>query len=217
MYYRSAQTIRKGPRMMGMGFNNNPHCYDGYGGYGIPGSPIIRRTSSGQHSHMHTHPHKGHRGVLPSSYGAYGASWVPKQKRLDNCPEMADYYDQWLDEMEEKKRKCSWPYLGKCAKKYRQRQASLERKGKAAWDMCKGQAKVDQAVANQPIDWSADMIPPGGTQYPMTTTTPGGGQTTTTPTDPYHEEEEDDGFGGTMLIMGLVGGSALLLLLLLKK
>ena len=172
-------------------------------------------------------PHVIRKGKIPmitssaggsTAYGAYGASWAPRQRRLNACPEMNSYYQEWLGVMQEKKRKCKWPYLGGCAKKYRNEQASLERKGKAAWDVCQGMGKVEEAQADDPISFYPDVLPSGGGQFPMTTVTPGGGQTTTTPSDPYYEEEEeDDGLGGTMLIMGLVGGSALLLLLLLKK
>lgn len=182
MYYRSAQTIRKGPRMMGMGdgpWFNNPHCYNGY--------------------------------------GAYGASWEPKQKRLDQCPEMAAKYDEWLAVMQEKKRKCKWPYLGPCAKDYRKEQTRLENEGKAAWDYCKGQTKVAQAEVSSGVDIVDGTIVP---ILPGTTVTSDGGSVTNTGEDPYYDsngDEEEEDMTATYMIMGLVGGGALLLLLLLKK
>jgi len=146
------------------------------------------------------------------AHGEYGASWAPKKKRLAACPPMQDAYDKWMVQKERKLRNCSWPYLGGCARKYRKKQAKLEATGKAAWQMCKGQGKIEDA---QVYAVETGMAPPPMEQDIMVTQD--GGTVAVAGDYDYDDSGEEKGIGGTLLIMGLVGGGALLLLLMLKK
>jgi len=145
------------------------------------------------------------------AHGEYGASWVPKKKRLAACPPMQDAYDKWLVQKERKLRNCSWPYLGGCAEKYRKKQAKLEATGKAAWQMCKGQGKITEA---QDFAVETGISPTYMEDVHQTTD---GGTVAVVEDYDYDDNGEEKGIGGTLLIMGLVGGGALLLLLMLKK
>ena len=72
---------------------------------------------------------------------SYGEIWWPKTGRLAKCPAMQDAYEEFLLAREAKKacKGCFWG-IGKgcsCRKKYEDRMESLERKGDAAWTLCK--------------------------------------------------------------------------------